>query len=277
MNNNSKQWTPHGLIAVLHLPAMPGDPKYQNKTTREILDFALKDAKNIVEGGINALIIENFGSAPFPKGNAAQPVPPQHIALMAILAHELRTAYPELIIGINCLRNDAKAAMGIAKITSANFIRVNVLSNTYCTDQGVIEGEAYELLRFKKLLDAEKISIAADILVKHANPLATLSPREATKDTLDRALANAVIVTGNGTGMPVDRKTLEEVFHAAESKPVLMGSGTKIDTLPIYAPFIQGAIVGTSLKFNAQIENHVDIDRVKNLVTTFKQLVKPII
>lgn len=269
-----EKWQPKGLIGVVHLPALPGDPCFDGRSFDDLIAFALKDAEAIVEGGIRSLIIENFGSAPFPKGTPDQPMPPHHTALMAIVAHEIRKKWPDLIIGINCLRNDAQAALGIAVATRANFIRVNVLSGAYVTDQGIIEGDAYHLLRYRQLLNANHIAILADVLVKHATPLAPLSPSDATKDTLLRGHADAVIVTGSGTGEPVDRRTLEDVFRAADGKPVLIGSGTKPETIANYASFIRGAIVGTALKFDGKVANPVDVDRVKKMVKSFDLICK---
>lgn len=269
-----EKWFPHGLIGVVHLPAMPGDPGYDGRSLDEIISFAMTDAQAIVKGGIKALIIENFGSAPFPKGTPDQPMPPQHLAIMSIVAREIKKTYPELVLGINCLRNDAKAALGIAIAVGAQFIRVNVLSGAYVTDQGIIEGDAYGLLRYRQLLNANHIAILADVLVKHATPLAPLSATDATKDTLLRGHADAVIVTGSGTGEPVDRRTLEEVCRAADGMPVLLGSGTKAETLPNYAAFIKGAIVGTALKVDGKVSNPVDVERVKRMVKAFDSVCK---
>ena len=269
-----EKWVPKGLIGVVHLPALPGDPYYDGRSFDEILEFAMADADAIVEGGISALIIENFGSAPFPKGNANQPMPVHHAAMMTVVAHEIRKKYPDLIMGINCLRNDGIAAIGIARTVNANFVRINVISGAYVTDQGIIEGDAYNVLRYRQQLSANHIAILADVLVKHATPLAPLSATDATKDTLLRAHADAVIVTGSGTGEPVDRRILEEVYRAADGKTVLLGSGTKAETMANYASFIKGAIVGTALKKDGIISNPVDVERVKKIVKSFESVCK---
>lgn len=269
-----EKWAVGGLIGVVHLPALPGDPGYDGRSIDDIAAFALRDAQALIDGGIGAAIVENFGSAPFPKGTAAQPMPPHHIAVMTMIAHAIRKAHPDLVLGINCLRNDAMAALGIAASVGAQFIRVNILTGAYVTDQGVIEGNAYDLLRCRRLLDASHIAILADVLVKHATPLAPISAADATKDILGRACADAVIVTGSGTGMPVDRKILEEVCKAADNKPVLLGSGTKSETLANYASFISGAIVGTSLKRDGIVANEVDPERVKTMAKAFNAVCK---
>lgn len=269
-----EKWNPRGLIGVIHLPALPGDPGYDGRPLDDIVAFALRDADALCEGGIRAAIVENFGSAPFPKGTKEQPMPAHHTAIMTIVAHEIRKAHPDLTLGINCLRNDAYTALGIAVAVNAQFIRVNVLTGAYVTDQGLIEGDAYGLLRYRHQLGANHIAVLADILVKHATPLAPLSATDATKDTLLRGHADAVIVTGSGTGEPVDRRTLEEVSRAADGRPVLIGSGTKAETLPNYACFIKGAIVGTSIKVDGNVANPVDVERVKKLVKAFDTVCK---
>lgn len=269
-----QKWTPKGLIGVVHLPALPGDACYDGRSLNTITAFALDDAKALVEGGVDAIIIENFGSTPFPKGTKEQPMPPHHTAMMSIIAHEIRKAHPDVVLGINCLRNDAIAALGIAASVGARFIRVNVLSGAYVTDQGVIEGCAYEALRYRQQLGANHIAILADVLVKHASPLAPTSATDATKDTLHRGCADAVIVTGSGTGEPVDRRVLEEVYKAADGAPVLLGSGTKVETLANYCTFIKGAIVGTSLKVDGKVANPVDAARVKRMADAIHSLVK---
>lgn len=267
-----QKWNAAGLVGVVHLPALPGDPAYSGESLEAILAFAMTDAEALAKGGVNAIILENFGSTPFPKGNLAQPIPPHHTAIMTVIAKAIRDAHPELPLGINCLRNDARAALGIALAVGAQFIRVNVHTGAYVTDQGLIEGDAYETLRYRKLLGAEHIAILADVLVKHATPLAPISAASATKDTLVRGLADAVIVTGSGTGQAVERSVLEEVYEAANGAPILLGSGTMPETLGNYAAFINGAIVGTYLKFDTRVEKPVDVERVKVMATAIKAM-----
>ncbi|MCL2325056.1 MAG: BtpA/SgcQ family protein [Proteobacteria bacterium] len=266
-----EKWSPRGLIGVVHLPALPGDPCHDGRSLSDIVSFALTDAGALIEGGVDALILENFGSAPFPKGTLAQPMPPHHAAIMTVVGQEIRRSYPDAVLGINCLRNDGMSALGIAVAVGAQFIRVNILTGAYVTDQGLIEGDAYSLLRYRQQLGASHIAILADVLVKHAAPLAPLSATDATKDTLHRGMADGIIVTGSGTGEPVDSCVLSEVFAAAEGKPVLLGSGVKVETLGNYVALIQGAIVGTALKFDGSVSRPVDISRVRKMAQSLRR------
>ena len=182
---------PRGLIGVIHLPAMPGDPGGGSFDAAR--EHARRDALALLDGGIDAVIVENFGSRPFPKGTAADPLPPHQVAAIATVAAELRRRVR--VLGINCLRNDVIAALGIAAATGADFVRVNVHVGAYVTDQGIIEGRAFETLRYRRELGAEAIAILADVRVKHASPLAPVPVATEVEDCLRRAFADAVVVT----------------------------------------------------------------------------------
>ena len=119
------------LIGVVHLPALPGDPGASTDTRyKEVYDFALRDAQALIEGGVAGIIVENFGSSPFYKGTHGHRIPPHQLAAMTVVCREIKTAFPSCILGVNCLRNDAYSAIGIAGATQANFIRVNVHTST---------------------------------------------------------------------------------------------------------------------------------------------------
>lgn len=248
-----------GLIGVVHLPPMPGDAKHASGGFAEVEAHALADGRALAEGGVDAIIVENFGSAPFAKTSTEA----HQVALLALVARRLKeeTALP---IGINCLRNDVVSALGIAAASGAEFVRVNVHTGAYVTDQGLIEGDAQATLRYRKRLGANT-AICADVLVKHAAPLAPLSAEQATEETFDRGLADAVIVTGRGTGEPVDEALLREVNEAAQGRAVLIGSGLNLANAAALSPFASGAIVGTSLKHGGKLDAPVDPSRVAAL------------
>src|SRR5216117_4444971 len=107
------------VIAMLHVPALPGSP--QNKLDfNAINDWVLRDAEALAGGGTDGLMIENFGDVPF----YPRQVPPHTVAYMTALAGEVRRRF-ELPLGINILRNDPASALAVAAAVAADFIRVN--------------------------------------------------------------------------------------------------------------------------------------------------------
>ncbi|MCK5798121.1 MAG: BtpA/SgcQ family protein [Deltaproteobacteria bacterium] len=262
--------TPRGVIGVVHLPAMPGDPGFSGRDGFSgVEEVALADARALIVGGVDALIIENFGSAPFVKGDAGQRLPAVYVAAMTRILRSIMDidGATGLPVGVNCLRNDAPAALGIAAACGAAFIRVNVHVGAMVTDQGLIEGEAANTLRQRAALGAAgDVAILADVLVKHAAPLAPISAEAVTRDTIERGLADGVIVSGEATGAPVSAAHLDEVREAAGDTPVYIGSGLTPDRIETLAPRCHGAIVGTFFKRDGQVLAPVDTDRVHRLV-----------
>lgn len=256
--------TVHGFIGVVHLPPMPGDPRCPAAVGfDDVRRAALADAEALARGGVDAMIVENFGSAPFPRGDAQQRTLPHQVACLALVARACAERHG-LPVGVNCLRNDALAALGIAAAAGLAFIRVNVHTGAMLTDQGLIEGEAHRSLRYRAALGAQ-VAILADVLVKHATPLTPTDPQQATRECLERGLADAVIVTGSGTGQPISEELLRQVCQGAGTHPVLLGSGVTPHNAPQLAPLAQGAIVGTWLKRGGRVEAPVDVDRVRQM------------
>ena len=151
-------------------------------------------------------------------------------------------------LGINVLRNDGLAALGVAAASGAQFIRINVLCGVYVTDQGLIQGVAAELTRQRMLLRADHIGILADVRVKHAVPLAPRDLEGETEDVVLRGGANGVIVSGRSTGREPHVEDLRCVRAAAQGVSVLVGSGLTADNVRTFLPDVDGMIVGTSLR-----------------------------
>lgn len=253
------------IIGVIHLLPLPGSPKYDHKF-EEVIKRALEDAKAYVEGGVDGLIIENFGDVPYFPDR----VGPETVAAMAVIALRVREEV-DIPFGVNVLRNDAIAALSIAHATGGSFIRVNVLTEVMVTDQGLIQGVAHKLLRYRKLLGAEKVRIFADVHVKHAKPLMKRPVELSAKDLVQRGLADAVIVTGEITGAEVELDKVARVKEAVKSTPVLVGSGINAENVCKYLKVCDGVIVGTSVKKGCLTENPVDVDRVRKLVRVARE------
>jgi len=189
------------VVGMLHLPPLPGSPGSASSGRAGPIDEAvLRDAQSLADGGVHALMLENFGDVPFYPGR----VPAHTVAAMTAIAAEVRRRFPELPLGINVLRNDGCSALAIATAVGAQFIRVNVLCGARLADQGILQGIAHDLLRDRAMLRAEHVRIFADVDVKHSAPLAAVSIESEVEDTLKRGLADALVVSGTGTGKATD-------------------------------------------------------------------------
>jgi len=216
----------------------------------------------LAAGGVDGLIIENFFDAPFTK----QQVDPAVVSAMTLIVDRIKNLVV-LPIGLNVLRNDAHSALAIATCVNAQFIRVNVLTGVMATDQGIIEGQAHELLRYRRELGSE-VKILADVLVKHARPLGTPNLTTAVQDTIERGLADGVILSGWATGSPPSFEDLELAVAAAKGTPVFIGSGADLDNIGQLLLAADGVIVASSLKRHGKITEPVDPIRVSQFVET---------
>lgn len=254
------QYVPKPVIGMLHLMPLPGSPRYAGSIAA-IRERLLRDAEALASGGVHGLMIENFGDVPFYPDR----VPAHVVAQITALALLVRQKF-SLPLGINVLRNDGRSALAVAQAVGAEMIRVNVLCGARVTDQGLIQGIAHDLLRDRAVLGAQHIKILADVDVKHSAALAARPIEDEVDDTLERALADAVIVSGAGTGKPTDPARVEQVKRAAGHAPVLIGSGASAASLPQLWPHADGFIVGSSLKENGVPDAPVDEQRVREFM-----------
>ena len=253
----------HALFGMVHMKALPGAPLFEGSLDA-VIEAAIGDARALEAGGCDGALFENFGDRPFRKH-----VGPETVAAMTRVISEAARQI-SIPLGVNVLRNDARAALAVAAATGGAFIRINVHVGVMATDQGLIEGEAGDTLRHRAA-SAPGVLIFADHLVKHAMPVAEVDQLQMARDLRERGLADAVIISGRETGAPADIRRLAATRQAIDA-PILIGSGLTGENAADYAG-ADGAIVGTSVKREGQIEMPVDPLRVERIVRAFKQLV----
>jgi membrane complex biogenesis BtpA family protein len=248
---------------MVHLPALPGAAGAR-LSMAAIIQRACGEARTLVAAGFDAVVVENYGDAPF----HADHVPAETVAAMAVIASRVAEA-AGAPIGINVLRNDALAGLAVAAVTGAAFIRVNVLSGVYATDQGVITGRAADVARTRARL-CPQVRIAADVHVKHAVPISQPDIGRAAADTAYRGMADMLIVSGQATGMGVDIGDLRRVRQAVPDRPLWVGSGVTHETARDLLEVADGLIVGTCLKRGGRTTAPLDPASIKKFIRMVK-------
>jgi membrane complex biogenesis BtpA family protein len=214
------------VIGMVHLRALPGSPRWDGDMAA-VVRAALDDARALAEGGADAIVTRP--------------------------------------IGINVLKNDVRSALAVAAATGARFVRVNVHVGAVAADQGIIQSEAHDSLRYRRLLDVP-VAIFADVQAKHGMPLAPVPIEHEARDCYARGLADALVVSGVATGEPTPMSDLKRVRGAVPEAPLLVGSGASPETVGELLSVADGVIVGTSLKRDGRLANPVDVERVRRLV-----------
>lgn len=258
--------TPNPIIGVVHLLPLPTSPRWGG-TLKAVIDRAEQEVTALASGGVDGVIVENFFDAPFTKNQ----VDPAVVSAMTLIVQRLMNLVT-LPMGINVLRNDAQSALAIATCVRAHFIRVNVLTGVMATDQGLIEGQAHHLLRYRRELGSD-VKILADVLVKHARPLGSPNLTTAVQETIERGLADGVILSGWATGSPPTLEDLELASAAANGTPVFIGSGANWENISTLMQAADGVIVSSSLKRRGQIEQPIDPIRVSQFVEALRRSV----
>jgi len=258
--------TPNPIIGVVHLLPLPTSPRWGG-SLKAVIDRAEQEVTALASGGVDGVIVENFFDAPFTKNQ----VDPAVVSAMTLIVQRLMNLVT-LPVGINVLRNDAQSAMAIATCVHAQFIRVNVLTGVMATDQGLIEGQAHQLLRYRRELGSD-VKILADVLVKHARPLGSPNLTTAVLETIERGLADGVILSGWATGSPPPLEDLELASAAAKGTPVFIGSGANWENISTLMQAADGVIVSSSLKRRGRIEQPIDPIRVSQFVEAARQSV----
>ncbi len=224
------------VIGVVHLLPLPGAPRYSSMEA--VRRRALQDALALQNGGVDALLFENYGDLPFYPGR----VEPHVVACMCSVIEEVRREV-SLPFGVNVLRNDAISALAVAFATGGRFVRVNVHAGVRVAGEGVLTGRAHETLRYRALLGSSTW-ILADISVKHSAPLAEVSLEEEIEANVQRGGADAIIITGRRSG---EAPEPEMVRRAAElaSVPVVVGSGVSPENVQELLEHADACIVGS--------------------------------
>jgi membrane complex biogenesis BtpA family protein len=251
-----RAFAPCALIGMVHLRPLPGSSGYGGDPAA-IAAAALADARALLAGGCDALLVENMGDVPYLKGD----VPPETVAAMAICADKVAALGAPF--GVQVLAAANRAALGIAVAAGAAFVRVEGFAYAHVADEGWIDACAGELLRTRRALGA-RVAIWADVRKKHAAHAVTadLDLAELAKGAAFCG-ADALVVTGLATGRPTDPRDCEAA--ASAGLPVAVGSGLTEMSVAAFARVADALIVGTAFKRGGDWRAPVDEDAVRRV------------
>jgi len=244
------------IIGMIHVQALPGTPRHKLESSY-IIDQALKEAKIYKSAGIDSIMIENMHDIPYIKTGVGHEIS----SLMCLIAYLIKQE-TKLPVGIQLLAGANKEAMAVAKSSSIDFIRVEGFVFAHTADEGIIEAQAGDLLRYRKQIDADSVAIFTDIKKKHSSHAITQDV--SLLDTAKAArffLSDGVIVTGNHTGEAASVDELKELKHYLDF-PILVGSGVTQDNVSTYFPICDAMIIGSYFKEQGYWENELSYERI---------------
>jgi len=258
------------IIGMIHVDALPGTPNYKGNV-KKIISKAIKEAELYKNNGIDAIAIENMHDIPYLKNK----VGPEITSLMSIIAYEIKNRF-KLPVGIQILAGANKEALASAHSAGIDFIRAEGFVFAHVADEGIIESNAGEILRYRKMIGAKNILVFTDIKKKHSSHSITSDITiEETAHAAEFFLSDGLIVTGLATGKEVEISDLQSVKKSSKL-PVIIGSGVTLHNLEKYFNLCDAMIIGSYFKKKGNWQNTIDAERVNQFMNKIKELRKTI-
>ena len=246
------------VIAMLHLPALPGRPRHDVAAGRAaIVDSLARDLAALQGAGVDGLLFCNEADIPYQLR-----VGPEIAAGMAAAVGELRREI-RVPFGVNLLW-DPIASLAVARATGASFIR-EVLTGVYESDLGMIEPHIGEIAGYRAAIGAGDVALFDNIAPEFASAIGsrTIADRARGAQFLE---VDAILISGPAAGMPFAMSDLRAAKDAVPDTDVVANTGVRAERMAEIFAVADGAIVGTSLKRDGVTWNAVDPERAGRLM-----------
>lgn len=255
------------IIAMCHLQALPGDPKYDPiKGIDWVIEQACEDIVALQTGGVDAVMFSNESSLPY-----LTKVESITVGVMARIIGELRSKI-DVPFGVNILW-DPMASIDLAVATSASFVR-EIFTGVYASDFGLWNTNCGMTVRHRNALHGENIRLFYNIVPESAVYLGTRDIKDIARSTVFNTQPDALCVSGLTAGVEASSNTISEMKKVIPEIPVFSNTGVKLSNVEQHLSVADGAIIGTSFKKDGYIWNSVDEKRVKDFMDVVKQIRK---
>jgi membrane complex biogenesis BtpA family protein len=253
------------VIAMAHVPALPGTPRYRAGTSvDELVTGVRRDLEHLLAGGVDAVIFCNEDDRPYTLHAG-----PEIAASMAAMIGALKPL--DRPFGVDILW-DPISAMALAKATGAAFMR-EVVTGAYESDMGIWTPDAAALYRYRRQIDAEDVLVLANITPEFASPLGNRTVAQRARSAVTSSLVDAILIAGPMAGAEPDPAVIVEAKEAvAAAVPVLVNTGARVDNIGRFLEVADGVIVGSSLKVDGQTWNPVDPARVSAFMERVREV-----
>jgi uncharacterized protein len=244
------------IIAMCHLPALPGDPAYDKQGgMKKVIDITRQELSALQQGEVDAVMFSNEFSLPY--------LTKVHTETVASMARIIGELMPEIKVpfGVNVLW-DPTASLDLAVATGAHFVR-EIFTGVYASDFGIWNTNCGEVVRHQYAIGAENVKLIFNILPEAAKYLGDRNIAEIAKSTVFNAKPDALCVSGLTAGSETSLQALRLVKDTVPDTIVFANTGVTIDNLAHQLNIADGAIVGTTFKKDGLFQNRVDSSRVK--------------
>jgi uncharacterized protein len=253
------------FIGCLHLGALCGSPEWSGQFS-PIIDRCLREAEIYLKAGADGLIVENTHDRPYQKAR----VDAGCVAGVAVACHAVRSRF-DGPIGLQVLAGADVPAIDVAATCDLDFVRVEGFAYAHVADEGIIEGDAANILRRRSYVRAEGVEVWTDIKKKHGSHALTsdLDLRDEARGAVYCG-ADGVIVTGGLTGEP---PCVDDVASLRDlGCRVVVGSGVDMKNIADFVAVADVLIVGSACKKGGDWTGSVESGRVRRLVDKLRSV-----
>jgi uncharacterized protein len=142
----------------------------------------------------------------------------------------------------------------------------------YESDMGLWAPDAATLLRRRRNLHADGVSVFMNITPEFASSLGTRDLATTARSVSVSSLADVILVSGPMAGAEPSLDALREAKRGATSTPVFANTGVKSTNVADFLSVADGVIVGSDLKVDGGTWNPVDRDRAERFMEEVRRL-----
>ena len=250
------------VIGVLHLHALPTDPKFDPATgVQGVLEAARADLKAYQDGGIDGVLFCNEFSIPYTSD-----VKTVTIACMARIIGELKSEI-KVPIGV-CVASDPMKGFDLAAAVEADFIR-ETLHGAHAGVYGICNVDPGAVERHRAALGLMNCKTMTSIIPEGTRQLAERPLKEVAKTLAFNLNPDTILVYSTTPGSSIDVEQVRAIKEVTDT-PVFASNGVKAETVEEILSAADGAVVATSVKYDGKFYNAVDVERVKVLMEKVK-------
>jgi membrane complex biogenesis BtpA family protein len=256
------------VIAMVHLPALPGTPLYDAEAGLEGLVAAARaDLRALQAAGFDAVMFGNENDRPYELR--------VDTASTATMAWVIGRLHDEITVpfGVDVLW-DPMATVALAAATGAAFVR-EIFTGLHASDMGLWVPDAGAAVRYRDRLGRRDLAMFHNISAEFADSLDRRPLPDRARSAVFSAIPDAVLVSGPITGEAAALSDLEAVKAVLPDVPVLANTGVRHDTVAEVLAVADGCIVGSALKVDGDTFKPVDPGRAADFMARARAARRP--
>jgi len=216
-----------------------------------IMERAMQEVEILIQEGVDGCIIENY------HGEVAD-----MSTVLNILNQE--KAREKIMVGLNILPNDYEKVFEMAKVYNAQFVQIDYVAGAY-KNGNPIDVEKY----LSNKATCPDVTVLGGVWPKYYRPV----PNSVLKNDIENGmkLAEAIVVTGEGTGKQTPFEKITEFRNILGEHPLIVGAGLNISNVVEQLSVADGGIVGSCFKPHGITTKKIERSLVQEFMSEVKK------